>query len=64
MILTLVWSNPRPLPNAVAEVRRIMKDEYGSLYLATYPDGTEEFELTTGSINRKQQSQAAAVALA
>ena len=33
-----------------------MKDEYGSLYVVSYPDGYEEFELTTGRINRKQQS--------
>jgi hypothetical protein len=56
MALKLVWTNPCPLTNAVAEVRRIMKDEYGSLYLVSYLDGYEEFELTTGRINRKQQS--------
>jgi hypothetical protein len=52
----LVWSNPCPLTNPVAEIRRIMKDEYGSLYVVSYPNGYEEFELTTGRINRKQQS--------
>jgi hypothetical protein len=56
MALKLVWSNPCPLTNAVAELRRIMKDEYGSLYLVSCPDGNEEFEQTTGRINRKQQS--------
>ncbi len=51
MALKLVWTNPCPLTNAVAEVRRIMKAEYGSLYLVSYPDGYEEFELTTSRIN-------------
>lgn len=54
MALKLVWSNPYPLAKAVAEVRRIMKDEYGSLYLASYPDGNEEFELTAGTEQAKQ----------
>jgi hypothetical protein len=54
MALELVWSNPCPLTNAVAEVRRIMNDEYGSLYLACYPDGCEEFELTTARKRAKQ----------
>ena len=53
MALELVWSNPCPSTNAVAEVRRVMKDEYGSLYLVRYPDGDEEFELTRGTKRAK-----------
>lgn len=48
MALKLVWSNPRRLPEQKARVRQIMKDEFGSLYIASYDDGDEEFELMTG----------------
>ena len=54
MALKLVWSNPCPLANAVAEVRRIVKDEYGSLYVVSYPDGYEEFELMRGKEHARQ----------
>lgn len=56
MALKLVWSNPCPLTTPVAEVRRIMKDEYGAVYVASYSDGNEEFELTKGRTSRKQQN--------
>ncbi len=56
MALKLVWFNPRPLTNAVAEIRRITRDEYGSLYVVSYPDGCEEFELTAGRKRAKQRT--------
>ena len=31
-----------------------MKDEYGGLYVVSYADGYEEFELTTGTKFLKQ----------
>jgi hypothetical protein len=56
MALKIVWSNPSSSPQEISAVRRIMKSEYGALYLVSYSDGNEEFELTTGRVNRKQQS--------
>ena len=56
MALKLVWSNPRPLSEEMPQVRPILKDEYGTLYLVSYTDGSEEFELTTGRTHTKQQT--------
>lgn len=45
MALKLVWSNPRRLPDQKARIHQIIKDEFGSVYIASYDDGNEEFEL-------------------
>jgi hypothetical protein len=56
MALELVWSNPCPSMRTVAEVRQIIEDEHGSLYVVSYPDGHEEFELTPGRKRAKQNT--------
>ena len=58
MALKIVWSNPRPLPEQKARVREVIKDEYGSVYIASYDDGNEEFELMKGRTHRNQQDAA------
>jgi hypothetical protein len=55
MSLKIVWSNPSASTQEITGVRRIMKDEYGASYLVSYTDGNEEFELTIGRSNAKQQ---------
>jgi hypothetical protein len=48
MALEIVWSNPQPPAEEVGKLRRIKRDANGSLYVVSYTDGSEEFELTLG----------------
>jgi hypothetical protein len=48
MTLEIAWSNPQPPAEEVGKLRRIKRDANGSLYVISYTDGTEEFELTLG----------------
>jgi hypothetical protein len=48
MTLEIAWSNPQPPAEEVGKLRRIKRDANGGLYVVSYTDGTEEFELTLG----------------
>lgn len=48
MTLEIAWSNPQPPAEEVGKLRRIKRDANGGLYVVSYTDGTEEFELTRG----------------
>lgn len=48
MALEIIWSNPRAPAKEVGKLRRIKRDANGSLYVVSYTDGTEEFELALG----------------
>jgi hypothetical protein len=48
MALEIAWSNPQPPAEDVGELRRIKRDANRSLYVVSYTDGTEEFEVTLG----------------
>jgi hypothetical protein len=42
MSLVISWRNPLPPARAKRKVRRVIKDRFGSMYLVTQPEGTEE----------------------
>jgi hypothetical protein len=49
MSLVISWRNPLPPARAKRKVRRVIEDRFGSVYLVTQPDATEEsFELYPG----------------
>ena len=49
MALVITWRNPFPPAHAEKEVRRFFEDRFGTLYVVTGPDATQEcFELNPG----------------
>jgi len=49
MSLVIAWRNPRPLARTERKVRRVAEDQFGTVYLVTEPDATQEtFELYPG----------------
>lgn len=56
MMLAITWRNPFPPAHAEKEVRRFFEDRFGSLYVVTGPDATQEyFELNPGGATRRDQ---------
>jgi hypothetical protein len=49
MPLVIAWRNPLPPVRAERKVRRVGGDQFGTVYLVTAPDATQEaFELYPG----------------
>jgi hypothetical protein len=49
MSLVIAWRNPQPLARTERKVRRVVEDRFGTVYLVTEPDATQEtFELYPG----------------
>jgi hypothetical protein len=56
MMLVIAWRNPFPPAHAEKEVRRVPGDQFGTLYVVTGPDATQEcFELHPGGATRSDQ---------
>jgi hypothetical protein len=49
MQLVITWRNPRLLARIERKVQRVLEDQFGTVYLVTEPDATQEtFELYPG----------------
>ncbi len=49
MKLEIVWRNPILLAKIQQTVQRVRTEQFGTLYVVTNPDTTQEFELILGA---------------
>ena len=56
MALVTAWRNPFPPVRIERKVQRLLKDQFGTLYVVTGPDATQEyFELYQGGATRSDE---------
>jgi hypothetical protein len=46
MALAIVWRNPVSLIRTKPTLKRVRRDQFGTVYVATYPYLSQQFELT------------------